>query len=210
MTIRTISVPALKSLKNSVIGNPSAKAALAQDEAFVRLSVYFKLVLAPHFLTSENRLVDCVNAPESYTDPADSPDDIRVEAAHVLSSIAYGKSTFYRMPLLSHDQPNSGSEEALGTLLRANAHQAFLYALSNLSPTDSPASKSAFARGLRVLAVAVADTIGPSQWGLKQDTCSVRHEAKFALEYLFKVIHLLCAVVIRLYTNQYSFPARRS
>lgn len=39
MTIRTITVPGLKSLKNSVIGNPSAKAALAQDETFVRLSV---------------------------------------------------------------------------------------------------------------------------------------------------------------------------
>lgn len=104
---------------------------------------------------------------------------------------------------------HSGSEEALGTLLRANAHQAFLYALSNLSAADSQASKSAFARGLRVLAIAVADTIGPSQWGLKKDTCSVRHEAKFALEYLFKVIHLPCAVVAHLCTNECFFPARR-
>ena len=41
MTIRTINVPTLKSLKNSVIGSPTAKAALARDEAFVRLSVPF-------------------------------------------------------------------------------------------------------------------------------------------------------------------------
>lgn len=43
--------------------------------------------------------------------------------------------------------------------------------------------------------MAVADTIGPSQWGLKQDTCSVRPEAKFALEYLFKVIRMFHLVV---------------
>lgn len=89
----------------------------------------------------------------------------------------------------------TGSQEALGTLLRANALQAYLFALSGLIPTDSTTTKSAFARGLRVLAMAVADTIGPSQWGLKQDTCSVRQEAKFALEYLFKVTRLFLLVV---------------
>ena len=34
-----INVKSLRALKNSVIGNPSAKASLAQDEPFVRVSV---------------------------------------------------------------------------------------------------------------------------------------------------------------------------
>jgi len=36
----TITVKSLRTLKNSVIGNPSAKASLAQDETFVRVSVF--------------------------------------------------------------------------------------------------------------------------------------------------------------------------
>lgn len=35
-----INVKSLRALKNSVIGNPSAKASLAQNEAFVRVSVF--------------------------------------------------------------------------------------------------------------------------------------------------------------------------
>lgn len=38
-----INVKSLRALKNSVIGNPSAKASLAQDEAFVRVSVFYLL-----------------------------------------------------------------------------------------------------------------------------------------------------------------------
>lgn len=34
-----INVKSLRALKNSVIGNPSAKASLAQDEPFVRVYV---------------------------------------------------------------------------------------------------------------------------------------------------------------------------
>lgn len=43
-----ITVKSLRALKNSVIGNPSAKASLAQDEAFVHVSVLnpFKLRLS--------------------------------------------------------------------------------------------------------------------------------------------------------------------
>jgi hypothetical protein len=77
--------------------------------------------------------------------------------------------------------------EGLASLLRANAHQAFLYALSNFNPEESITFKAAFARGLRVLAVAFAECVGPSQWGLKPESSQVRHEAKFALETLFKV-----------------------
>lgn len=35
MTVRTITVNTLKKLKNSVIGNPATKLALAQDTAFI-------------------------------------------------------------------------------------------------------------------------------------------------------------------------------
>lgn len=77
--------------------------------------------------------------------------------------------------------------EGLASLLRANAHQAFLYALSNLTSEESITFKAAFTRGLRVLAVAFAECVGPSQWGLKPESSQVRHEATFALETLFKV-----------------------
>lgn len=76
-------------------------------------------------------------------------------------------------------------------MLRANAHQAFLYALSNFTPEESIAFKAAFTRGLRVLAVAFAECVGPSQWGLKPESSQVRHEAKFALETLFKVLFIV-------------------
>lgn len=85
----------------------------------------------------------------------------------------------------------SSVHEGLGSLLRANAHQAFLYALSNFAPGESIAFKAAFTRGLRVLAVAFAECVGPSQWGLKPESSQVRHEAKFALETLFKVTFVI-------------------
>ncbi|KAF9651456.1 ARM repeat-containing protein [Thelephora ganbajun] len=148
-----INVKSLRALKNTVIGNPSAKASLARDEAFVRV------------------LVGCLNEPGLYAErePGTSAEAIRIEAAHVISSLAYG-------------EPNGG----LGSLLRANAHQAFLYALSNFTPEESTIFKAAFTRGLRVLAVAFAECVGPSQWGLKPESSQLRHEAKFALETLFK------------------------
>ena len=89
-------------------------------------------------------------------------------------------------PIPAEGTPSS-VHEGLGSLLRANAHQAFLYALSNFTPEESIAFKAAFTRGLRVLAVAFAECVGPSQWGLKPESSQVRHESKFALETLFKV-----------------------
>jgi len=85
-------------------------------------------------------------------------------------------------------------------LLRADAHQAFLYALSNFTLEESVAFKAAFARGLRVLAVAFAECVGPSQWGLKPESSQVRHEAKFALETLFKVSSIVTSsTILRVY-----------
>ena len=81
----------------------------------------------------------------------------------------------------------SGSCDALSTLLRLNASQALLYAISTLQPTDSVALKAALTRALRALAAAIAETVGPSQWGLSPSTSVLRREAKEALEYFFQV-----------------------
>jgi hypothetical protein len=94
------------------------------------------------------------------------------------------------IPIRVEGTPTS-VHEGLASLLRTNAHQAFLFALSNFTPEESITFKAAFARGLRVLAVAFAECVGPSQWGLKPESSKVRHEAKFALETLFKVSHFL-------------------
>ncbi|KAI0253577.1 ARM repeat-containing protein [Lactifluus subvellereus] len=151
MTIQTVNVSTLKRVKNNVIGNPSAKLVLAQDEVFVAT------------------LVKCINAPEQFEDAAGSQDDIRIEAAQVITSLSYG------------------SPEALRSLLLSNAHQAFLYAISRFSPSESPATKAAFSRALRAIAVACAELVGPSQWGLRDDSSPVREDAKIALEYFFQL-----------------------
>ncbi|KAI5982089.1 hypothetical protein EDD15DRAFT_2522895 [Pisolithus albus] len=74
-----ITVSSLKQAKNTVIGNPSAKLSLARDSAFIYL------------------LVGCLNHPTtpSTRKPQDSQDGIRIEAVHVIPSLAYdfaGKS----------------------------------------------------------------------------------------------------------------------
>lgn len=102
-------------------------------------------------------------------DPQGSRDDIRLEAAHIISSISYG------------------NEDALASLLRADALRAFLYALANLSPSESTALKAAYVRALRTLASAIAEVVGPSHWGLRPDTSAIRNEAKAALDFLFLV-----------------------
>ncbi|KAI0929233.1 hypothetical protein AcW1_006226 [Taiwanofungus camphoratus] len=152
MTIRTLNLSTLKKVKNSVIGNPTAKAALAKDDVFIGL------------------LVDCINNVAPSVDGSQAfPDDIRIEAAHVIASLSYG------------------SLDALRTLLQFNAPQAFLFAISLFQPSDSPKLKSAFARALRALAVAIAEVVGPPQWGLHDNSPDIRTEAKAALDYLFQL-----------------------
>ncbi|KAH7908768.1 armadillo-type protein [Hygrophoropsis aurantiaca] len=151
MTVRNITTTTLKRLKNTVIGNPLAKLALAQDTAFI------------------HSLVSCLNhPPPSFGEAQGSQDDIRIEAAHVIASISYG------------------SEEALISLLRANALQAFIEALSTVKPLDPPGLKPAFARGLKRLSAAVADVVGPSQLGLRTWSAQLRAEAQAALNYLLE------------------------
>lgn len=141
----------LKQLKNTVIGNPSAKLALARDAAFIHL------------------LVNCLNhTAHSTSEPQGSKDDIRIEAVHVISSLAYGSDT------------------TLVSLLRANAHQEIIRALANQYALGVPTLKSALARGLRVLAGAIADVVGPSYGPMRTHTPELRAEAKVALDYLFE------------------------
>ena len=83
-----------------------------------------------------------------------------------------------------------GSPQALRSLLHANAHQAFLYAISRFDPSEPTATKAAFARALRAIAAACAELVGPSQWGLRDDSSPVREEAKLVLDYFFQVITL--------------------
>ncbi|KAF8163814.1 armadillo-type protein [Crassisporium funariophilum] len=128
-----------------------------------------KLVRDEHFIAT---LIDCLNPPNIETPHSQSSkssqDALRIEAAHVLASLSYG------------------SEEALSTLLRANSHHAFLYAISQFTPADPPALRAAFSRALRALAASIADIIGPSLWGLKPDDSIIRNEAQGALEYLLQ------------------------
>ncbi|KAI0373038.1 ARM repeat-containing protein [Pilatotrama ljubarskyi] len=151
MTVSIVSVPALKAIKNSVIGNRTAKATLARDEAYVA------------------RLIECVNDPPSTASDSNSADtELRVEAAHIIASLSYG------------------SPEALRTLLRLDALRALLYAISTFQPSDKSTLRSAVTRALRALAAAIADAVGPSQWGLSVGVPDVRSEAKVALDYLFQ------------------------
>ncbi|KAL6300508.1 ARM repeat-containing protein [Sparassis latifolia] len=150
MTITALNLSTLKKVKNSVIGNPTAKVALAEDEAFIRM------------------LVDCINNPlPSLEESQGSQDDIRIEAAHVISSLSYGSSS------------------ALRALLRFNAHRSFIFAISNFQPSGS--LKASYARALRALAAAIAEEVGPSKWGLRSSPSVLREEAKTALDYLFQL-----------------------
>ncbi|THV06214.1 ARM repeat-containing protein, partial [Dendrothele bispora CBS 962.96] len=131
-----MNVGELKKVKNRVIGNPDAKRQLAAQPGFIPT------------------LVDYLSYP-----------DLRIEAAHILSSISYG----------DHD--------ALTSLLRSGSLRALLFAISN--PTDTPTIR-AFARALRSLAMAVAEVVGPSRWGLGIESPDV-DEAVPTLDYLFHI-----------------------
>lgn len=151
MTVRKLTISSLKQLKNTVIGNPSAKLSLARDAAFVHL------------------LVGCLNHPTPCPgEPQGSQDDIRIEAVHVISSLAYG------------------SDAALSSLLRANALQEIIRALANPAVPNVPLLKAALARGLRVLASAVAEAVGPSNGPLRTYAPELRAEAKAILNYLLQ------------------------
>ena len=54
-------------------------------------------------------------------------------------------------------------------------------------PTDPEPVKAALTRALRALTTAVAEAVGPSQWGLPPAASDLRREAKAALDYAFQV-----------------------
>ncbi|TFK46722.1 ARM repeat-containing protein [Heliocybe sulcata] len=120
--------------------------------------------------TSSQRLIDCVEPATAY-DPRylETPEDLRIEAAHVVSSLAYG--------------PEAG----LRNLLRISAHHAFICAISSLQPTASLALKAALVRGLRIVAASIAESVGPSLWGIQAEKSEGRGDSVIALDYLFQV-----------------------
>lgn len=98
----------------------------------------------------------------------------------------------------------TGSADALKSLLQANAHQAFLYAISTFRPNESNTLRAAFSRALRAISVAIAETVGPSQWGigLQEHPEDVQNEARMALDFLFEVWSLHSDSPIRLKESQ--------
>lgn len=105
-----------------------------------------------------------------------------------------------------------GSSDALRSLLSANAHQAFIYAISVFQPTDSSALRSAFTRALRAIVVAIADAVGPEQWGVRTRPSDIRDECSLALDYLFEVIFVSSLVCPYMHqrTNIFSFDRWKS
>ena len=59
--------------------------------------------------------------------------------------------------------------------------------MTTFQPSDPDALRAAVARALRAMCAALADTVGPSQWGLTSSSSDLRREAKEALDYLFQV-----------------------
>ncbi|KAL0578786.1 hypothetical protein V5O48_003198 [Marasmius crinis-equi] len=149
MAIETFNtVDRLKGYKNKVIGNLTAKTQLSKDSEFLQC------------------LVKCLS---------DSSIEIRIEAAHIISSISLG------------------SDDAVANLLRADALTALLDALKQSTAPTVPNQphatnlKSALARALRSLVTSTADIVGPSLWGLRPDASAIRNEALAALEVFFAV-----------------------
>lgn len=74
--------------------------------------------------------------------------------------------------------------------MKLDAPRAFLAALSTIRPSEPASLRAALARGLRVVTVALADTVGPSEWGLQLHMPDAQSDAKDMLDSLFEV---LCA-----------------
>ena len=94
MMLTTIDVPTLKAVKNSVIGNRTAKGSYGRDEIFIARCV-FRYVTpvsrAPNATEPCGRLVDSVHDPPVPADAAASAAaDLRIEAAHIIASLSYG------------------------------------------------------------------------------------------------------------------------
>jgi armadillo repeat-containing protein 8 len=109
--------------------------------------------------------------PYVESEPQGSQDDVRTEAAHIISSLSYGPP------------------ESLEGLLQHNAVPALLQAVRSFSPFEKPSVKGAFARALKTVGGALADIYGPLQWGLPHENTQLRLHAKNALDIFFEVHH---------------------
>ncbi|EEB93102.1 hypothetical protein MPER_08290 [Moniliophthora perniciosa FA553] len=112
MTVHTPpTVDRLKSIKNRIIGNPTAKTELSQDIPLLEA------------------LVECL--------ASTCQDAIRIEAAHIITSLSI-----------------TDSDNALACLLRVDTPRGLLMSLSSPS---SPPVQAALARALRSLTATIAD-----------------------------------------------------
>ncbi|KAK7043752.1 hypothetical protein VNI00_008364 [Paramarasmius palmivorus] len=144
MTIQSpLTVDRLKSIKNRVIGNPTAKVELSKDLLFLET------------------LVGYLTLP--------SPDAIRVEAAHIVTSLSIA----------------SCPDDTLASLLRVDTLRRLLVSLSSPS---SPPVQAALARALRSLTSAIADIVSPSVSALRPETSpTLRNDARIALDGIFLI-----------------------
>lgn len=87
-----IDITTLKRHKNNVIGNPTAKLALASNFSFLHafvLSVLSETVIV--LICFHNSLVGCLNDESSEI-------AVQIEAAQIISSLSYGPSFHFFFP----------------------------------------------------------------------------------------------------------------
>ncbi|KAG8961672.1 hypothetical protein FRC03_005080 [Tulasnella sp. 419] len=144
----------LKALKNSIVGNPVAKNRVVTDKSVPLVVGWLNATLAETG-DEENELL---------------LEKIRIEAAHVVSSLAYDSA--------------SGTLE----LLRYSSLQALLHAILHLQPDDSFELRLALCRALKSIVVSCAEIVGPSLWGLGREyDPDTKEAARSALEELFQL-----------------------
>ncbi|KAL5511605.1 hypothetical protein ACEPAH_4822 [Sanghuangporus vaninii] len=152
----------LKHIKNTLIGNPSAKLALKHTPGSEGPLLPFIVSYVNY-----NPVVESNVGPSTIADSTAA--QIRSEAANVVASLAHGP------------------REVLFGLLEADAPSAILDALAGLSDHDPVFLKVAIVRALRALFVAIADCAGPSLWDLGEECCvDRRSEARSTLDYIFQ------------------------
>lgn len=94
----------LKQTKNSLIGNRTAKLAL-QREGAIPVYVARKFRLTVPVTNSSLSIVDYVNySPQPITGSRELTTEIRMEAAHVVASLAYGEPhSFFSLKDVTHN-----------------------------------------------------------------------------------------------------------
>lgn len=150
ITITSLTLPPLKKVKNTVIGNPLAKFLIAQDDAFIRMYVPPVSFLCSVLMTQKP------GCRPTETPNHSTNDALRLEVAHAIASLAYGS------------EPSLAALLAPGRTcppLRPRHVHLSTYSLTFSSSTSylssSPALRSTLARALRAVIVALADIVRP-------------------------------------------------